>query len=319
MNQTISTTSFWRAWAARRERSAVRQISAAMISLLVMIGGRPAAAGLLFNYVDLGTLGGSNSFAYAINNAGQIAGQSQTTTSGGAYNATVWSGGKAMNLQPSSGAGNSTRAYAINNAGVVVGESNNPVYQLEIATVWNNGSTMQLGVAPLFEFSHAYGVNDAGQVVGSASTPYTEGYVYTSGTATFMTLPGNFGSSDSLAINNLGQVVGYSGATGGTIHAFVWQSGAITDLGTLGGNVSAALAINNSGQIVGYSNIVANSSNFACLWSGGTITQLSMLPGSSFSNAAGINDAGEIVGASGTDAVMWVGGNVYDLNNALVS
>ena len=54
-----------------------------------------------------------------------------------------------------------------------------------------------------------------------------------------MTDLGNLGGSDTraLAINNSGQVVGSARTTTET-HAFVWENGAMTDLGTLYGGLS---------------------------------------------------------------------------------
>jgi probable HAF family extracellular repeat protein len=58
----------------------------------------------------------------------------------------------------------------------------------------------------------------------------------------------------ALSINNLGQVVSFSQTSDGTQRAFFWQNGTMTDLGTLGGNISSkAAGINDTGQIVGWS------------------------------------------------------------------
>lgn len=71
------------------------------------------------------------------------------------------------------------------------------------------------------------------------------------------TLGGSF--SIGTAINDSDQVVGSSQDEDefGPEHAFLWQSGTMTDLGTLstvGSDYSKALAINSSGQIAGESN-----------------------------------------------------------------
>src|SRR2546429_6713778 len=79
------------------------------------------------------------------------------------------------------------------------------------------------------------------------------------------TLPADTMSGAS-AVNEAGQVVGWSqGSYPDPIHAFLWENGTMTDLGTLGGSTAQAYDINDKGQGVG----VGSSSsriNHAVLW-----------------------------------------------------
>jgi probable HAF family extracellular repeat protein len=126
------------------------------------------------------------------------------------------------------------------------------------------------------------------------------------------TLPGG-NSSDATGINDRGQVVGVSQTASGEYHAFLWQEGTMTDLGTLPGAAlpeSAAYGINARGQVVG-DGYFASSTLHAFLWQEGTMTDLGTLPPPAFrfSSARGINDRGQVVGggytASGFHAFLW--------------
>ena len=71
----------------------------------------------------------------------------------------------------------------------------------------------------------------------------------------------------------------------------------ITDLGTLGGDLSAANGINNAGVVVGYSDL-ASTSEHGFRWSGGTMSDLGVEVGADFSTANAINDAGQVAGSA---------------------
>jgi probable HAF family extracellular repeat protein len=116
--------------------------------------------------------------------------------------------------------------------------------------------------------------------------------------------PGFIGAvNDRQAFNEAGQVAGTSQTASGDEHAFLWQDGEMTDLGTLGGSSSSAYAVNNRGQVVGVSE-TASGEQHAFLWQDGEMTDLGALAGEGL--ATDINDHGQIVGAAGDlGAVLW--------------
>jgi probable HAF family extracellular repeat protein len=110
------------------------------------------------------------------------------------------------------------------------------------------------------------------------------------------TLGGGF--SEATAINNPGQIVGWSTRRDGAVHAFVWKNGFMTDLGALAGGESRATAINQDGVIVGWSR-TASGAMRAVRWKDGRRLNLGTLGGRN-SQATGINVFGVIVGWSET-------------------
>jgi probable HAF family extracellular repeat protein len=122
------------------------------------------------------------------------------------------------------------------------------------------------------------------------------------------------GETFAADITDAGLIVGSSQAVD-EFHAFSWEHGKMTDLGTAGGVRSFVDAVNEHGQIVGTS-VRANGTTHLIVWDHGRVTDLGRLPGDGF--PADINDAGQIVGsltnASGAGrAFVWTNGTIQRL------
>jgi len=150
------------------------------------------------------------------------------------------------------------------------------------------------------------------------------------------TFGGNFGQAN--AINDRGQVVGFATNTIPTpvsiaafgcdvdlavptqSRAFIWEGGAIQDLGTLGGSDSCAVFINERGQVAGYSFTDSSASPpvHPFLWHDGTMLDLGTL-GGTFALTFALNNQGEVAGLSflAGDSVfhpfLWHRGQLSDL------
>jgi len=113
--------------------------------------------------------------------------------------------------------------------------------------------------------------------------------------------------SEAYALNEQGQIVGYSTTATGARHAFLWTPGVgMQDLGVLaGGLASAARGINDRGEVVGGSTLPSpvptrNPERHAFLWTpAGGMQDLGALGGEFTSSVAfDINNAGQVVGRS---------------------
>jgi probable HAF family extracellular repeat protein len=87
--------------------------------------------------------------------------------------------------------------------------------------------------------------------------------------------PSGFHSVHVAALNNLGQVVGGVDSTNRQTHAFLWENGVTTDLGTFGAAKSLASGINDSGDIVGA--FLTNGQRHAFLRHNGHVQDLGVI------------------------------------------
>jgi probable HAF family extracellular repeat protein len=130
-------------------------------------------------------------------------------------------------------------------------------------------------------------------------------------------IPNVSATSVAIGINTSDQVVGYSftGSTGHT-RPVLWQNGTLQDLGIFTADATVqANAINTAGQIVGFAQ---GTTTVAWMFSGGTTTTLPDLSSAAASEAWGMNNVGQIVGASAvsatnTHAALWQSGVAHDL------
>jgi probable HAF family extracellular repeat protein len=225
---------------------------------------------------DLGALPGHDqSFAYAINNAGQVVGASYTADGLTRAFITRPNGMGMRDLGTLPGHDHSY-AEAINEAGQVAGSSDGRAF----ITGPDGVGMRDLGALPGHDQSFAYAINNAGQVAGQSRRLYREYHA-------FITGPNGVGMSelDPLPtggepfvydINNAGQVAGaflsLPSATWG--QAFVTgPNGAGTiNLNSLidlpgGYNLERALAINDRGQVLAVG-IVPEPETYALMLAG---------------------------------------------------
>jgi len=119
------------------------------------------------NIEDLGTLGGTNSFAFGNNCIGQVVGSSDTAVLG-ASDAFLWDSAHGMQDLGTLG-GTMAEANAINCSGVIVGYSSLVGDLQTHAFLYANGSMMDLGTLG-GSTSQANAINDGGWVVGFSYT-----------------------------------------------------------------------------------------------------------------------------------------------------
>jgi probable HAF family extracellular repeat protein len=215
--------------------------------------------------------------------------------------------------------GTSSGGNSINDQSWVAGYSRLPDNQSRHATLWRNGSLLDLGTLGGPNSSVTWNVkNTEGIIVGISQTAAPDPLGEAWSSAAFYGPPYNVG------FINLG---------------FVWEQGQMRGLPTfVGGNNGFATGANNLGQVVGWAeNDVHDPTCVSpqvlqfrpAMWGLGPpdqIHELPLIPGDTSGAATAINDNGQIVGISGIcdqavgrhtarHAVLWENGGVTDIGN----
>ena len=117
---------------------------------------------------------------------------------------------------------------------------------------------------------------------------------------------GTLGGAESLArdINESGQVVGRAQVADGSWHAFLWEDGAMRDLGALGHSYNEAVAINDSGLVAGTAGgrLGQDCQGDVCgdtepwIWKSGVLTRLSLPFANSAARVTDLNNRGQVIG-----------------------
>jgi probable HAF family extracellular repeat protein len=248
--------------------------------------------------IDLGTLGGNQSDAGAVNNQGAVV-------------------GTALNAVPDPVPG-SAGIVATTNCAVF------PINSTEArAYLWQDGVMKDLGTLGGPDAGASF-LNERGQVVGQSFTnatpnattgyPTLDPFLWQRGRMIDLgTLGGTSGTANWLTQS--GFVAGTSNLAGDdTHHGFRWD-GVLQDLGTLGGPDSEALFANEAGVVVGRADVSPSSpSHHAFEWRNGKMIDLGT-DGGPNSTAYGINARGQVIGdGSGNHAWLWQDGQIHDLN-----
>lgn len=275
-------------WTAIQDGNAVAGEQDAITTLL---NGRDA---IDFNgsQIDLGTLGGKNSFMNwgEINDRGQIVGYSETDVPdpngedicGFGTHLTcrpfLWQDFH-MRALPTLG-GNNGQASGINNRGQIVGYAENGTVdstcpsnatnnRTQRPVLWEKGQVRPLPTPDSDPDGAAFWINDRGQVVGQSS-------------------------NCSLTI----------------LHAVLWENGTPIPLPDLGTGAET-FGINDQGQIVGTVVSADNTTQYAALWQNGELKNLLTLPGDFAAIASGINNRGQVVGSTFDSNFNWAHGFIY--------
>jgi probable HAF family extracellular repeat protein len=255
-----------------------------------------------YRVLDLGTLGGPVSWAYGLNDRGEVVGAATIET--GEEYAFLWRQGVMTNLGAfisapplPHGWRTLSQANAINNAGQIVGWSVADDVNTK-AFIWDDGMMRELESLgpPADARAQAHDINDRGDVAGWSITGLGEAGAVLWHHGRALALGAD--AADAYAINARGQVAGM-GQGPVDLGAFLWHRGTMIRAGV---ESSIAYGLSDSGHAVGsYLSLIDWTNGLfiesAFVWDGEIFKALPSPAPDRSSYAYSINNRGQVAGA----------------------
>lgn len=259
-----------------------------------------AASAATYTIQNIGIPAQTGGFAYALNNAGEVATTSLVESF--TYTDTTFSSSQKINIPNVATSTPGVVAQGMNDLGEVAGRfrtAGNPANQTSGFVLRTNG-TIDTFNYPSLSSTSVSAINDAGVLVGETRSDLTpfgviRGFRYESGTYSEIHVTGAT-LTRAYGINDGGIIVGQYQNADAINRPFIFSAGTYTEItltGAPGGVTSAfATGISDSGSIIGS---YRNSANVSSTWvrlADGSF-EYPVLPGIGWS----INDSGQISGS----------------------
>jgi probable HAF family extracellular repeat protein len=211
-----------------------------------------ASASHRYSLTDLGTLGGEESEAHAINESGQIVGMSQRAD--GIYRAFLYQNGQMADLG-TVGTDDSSAAYAINSSGQITGFSSNTQNETSQIFLYSGGTMAGIGMFgddDGMSRTIIAGIDDAGEIAVSTGLSDGDGSgdrgsLYTNGEFQILPVPAMV---RPVAIDRQGRIFGY-GFIGANDAPRFYDHGKVTYLSAIERARGNPTAINDLGEVFG--------------------------------------------------------------------
>lgn len=245
---------------------------------------------------DIGTLGGTESYAWGVSGNGSVTVGRSKTTGDAASHAFSYVGNTMTDLGTLGGTWSNARGISSDGT-VIVGDSklsdgSGRAFKYVGGTMTNLGTLGGNGSA-------AFGASADGSVIvgyAEVASGATHAFSYVGNTMTDLGVLAGGTASQAFGVSGDGTViVGYSSVGGGIMHAFKYSGGTMTDLGNLGGMICYANAVSADGNvIVGYSQLSNYMITHAFKYVGTTMTDIGTL-GGNLSNANAVSSDGSVI------------------------